>query len=71
MKYLVFNTEQEAIDAETQISLSMSFAVDSSAVTKQWAIPHQIADGRWVFESPDHTGVEAEEDWFPALPGEE
>jgi hypothetical protein len=32
--------------------------------TKAWAIPVQITDGRWVFQSPDDEGVEAEPDWW-------
>ena len=33
--------------------------------TKAWAIPVKINDGRWVFPSPDDTGVPAENDWWP------
>jgi uridine kinase len=33
--------------------------------TKAWAMPVQINDGRWVFPSPDDTGVPAEDDWWP------
>lgn len=33
--------------------------------TTAWAVPRQINDGRWVFPSPDDTGVEAEEGWWP------
>ena len=35
--------------------------------TTSWATPQQIVDGRWVFQSPDDTGVEAEPDWWPAV----
>lgn len=31
--------------------------------TTAWAMPVQINDGRWVFPSPDGSGVEAEENW--------
>lgn len=65
MKYLVFNTKQEALDAELPISISLGFPKDSTAVTKRWAIPQQIQDGRWVFVSPDDEGVEAGADWWP------
>lgn len=75
MKYQVFDTEQEAIDAEIAISQSMGFPkvsinaqtglLDPTAQqTERWAIPQQILDGRWVFPSPDDTGVEAGNDWF-------
>lgn len=33
--------------------------------TRAWAVPVQISDGRWVFPSPDETGVEAEAEWWP------
>lgn len=75
MKYLVFETEQEAIDAEALISQSMGYSkpgvnaktgeVVPDALTTRWAIPQQIADGRWVFPSPDDTGVVPGADWFP------
>lgn len=75
MKYLVFETEQEAIEAEKQISLSMGFAkpginaasgqLDNTAITERWAIPQQVQDGRWVFPSPDNTGIEAQDNWWP------
>lgn len=76
MKYRVFNTEQEAIDVEAQVSLSIGCvkvgvnaktglpAPDAQA-TERWAIPQQITDGRWVIPSPDDEGEEAGEDWFP------
>ncbi len=75
MKYLVFDTQLEAIEAEAQISLSMGYpklgtkAVDGSVSldtqgTDKWADVLQIADGRWVIASPDDTGVEAGPDWF-------
>jgi hypothetical protein len=76
MKYLVFDTEQEAIAAEAAISASMGYAkpgvnaatgaVVHDAPTMRWDIPQQIADGRWVFASPDDGGVDAEQDWWPA-----
>ena len=67
MKYLVFQTEQEALEAEAAISLAMGFAkpginaasgeVNTEAITERWAIPQQIQDGRWVFPSYDENGV--------------
>jgi hypothetical protein len=38
-------------------------APDAQA-TVRWAIPQQITDGRWVFPSPDNTGVEAGPEWW-------
>jgi hypothetical protein len=75
MKYLVFQTESEAIAAEQQIAVSLGCAIvgrnaltgelePHKQKTERWAIPVQISDGRWVFQSPDDTGVEAGPDWF-------
>jgi hypothetical protein len=75
MKYHVFNTEQEAIAAEAQIAADIGCSIIGTNAktglpepdkqqTTRWAIPHQIADGRWVFPSPDGTGVDADPDWF-------
>jgi hypothetical protein len=76
MKYRVFNTEAEAIAAEAQVAHDIGCikvgtnaktghpAPDAQA-TERWAILQQIADGRWVFPSPDDEGVEAGEDWWP------
>jgi len=75
MKYLVFDTQLEAIAAEAQISLSMGYpkpgitaasglvSLDTQG-TDKWADVLQITDGRWVIASPDDTGVEAGPDWF-------
>ena len=35
--------------------------------TTSWAVPRQITDGRWVFPSPDDTGVESEPGWWPEV----
>ena len=60
-EYYVFNTEQQAIDAEAFISTNAGFPlagtnlktglVDSAAQkTERWAIPQQrINDNKWVF----------------------
>ena len=77
MKYRIFDTEQEALDAEAEIAAAMGLAkvgvnaktglpAPEAQVTECWATPQQIADGRWVFPSPDDEGVEAAEDWWPA-----
>lgn len=76
MKYRVFNTEAEAIAAEAQVAADIGCVkVGTNAATglpdptaqatERWAIPQQITDGRWVFPSPDDTGVEAEPGWWP------
>jgi hypothetical protein len=75
MLYRVFTTESEAIAAEAVISAAMGYPkpginaatgeVEPDCITERWAVPQQIADGRWVFPSPDDEGVEADEDWFP------
>ena len=76
MKYRIFDTEQEAIAAEAQVAAEIGcvkvgvnaktgLPAPDAQVTERWAIPQQIADGRWVFPSPDEEGVEAGSDWFP------
>lgn len=77
MKYRVFATEQEAIDAEYAISKSMNYPkpgvnaatskIEPNVLTTRWATPQQIVDGRWVFVSPDDEGVETGDDWFPQV----
>ena len=37
--------------------------------TTAWAAPTQITDGRWVFQSPDETGEDAGNDWWPENEG--
>ena len=73
MKYLVFETEQEAIQAESAISEFMGFSklginaatglIDHDVLTVKWAEPQQIKDGRWVIPSPDDNGEEAGDWW--------
>jgi hypothetical protein len=64
MNLLIFNTEQEATDAEFEISRQMGFPkyginaatkeVDfTAAQTERWDIPHQLEDGKWAITSPD------------------
>ena len=74
MKYRVFNTEAEAIAAEAQVAADIGCikvgvnaktglpAPDAQA-TERWAIPQQIADGRWVFPSPDQEGELWQDSW--------
>ena len=76
MKYRIFNTEAEAIAAETQVAADIGCVKvgvnaatglpdPTAQATERWAIPQQITDGRWVFPSTDDTGVEAEPGWWP------
>lgn len=76
MKYRVFDTEAEAITAEAQVAADIGCIkvgvnaktgqpAPEAQVTERWAIPQQITDGRWVFPSPDDTGVESEPGWWP------
>jgi len=76
MKYRVFDTEEQAIAAEAQVTLDSGcpkVGVNAKTgkpepdkqVTERWAIPQQIVDGRWVFPSPDDVGVEADDAWWP------
>jgi len=75
--YNVFDTEQEALDAEGYDFLAYKAAhyVESDAkyweTTVRWAIPQQRAtDSKWVYlvcpdGSKDHTQEEYQTDWFP------
>jgi hypothetical protein len=69
MKYLVFDTEAEALAVEQAIWQGMAPQTpDAERVTQRWAIPQQIADGRWVFPCPcdgNPEAVEAGDDWWP------
>lgn len=79
MKYRVFNTQAQAVAAETVVSIEKGYpqsginaasgVIVPEAVTQRWAVVQQIQDGRWVFESPDEEGVEAGPNWFPPTNG--
>lgn len=59
MEYYVFNSEQEAINAELQIRElgnfplsgvnAMTGEVAQEGLTTAWAIPQERLDGKWVF----------------------
>lgn len=76
MKYRIFEAEAEAVAAEAQIASDIGcikigvnaatgLPAPDAQLTERWAVPAQIVDGRWVFPSPDDTGVEAEAGWWP------
>jgi len=61
MEYYVFNTEQEAIEAEAYISAVGNYPrTGNNAKTgtpepdkqkaERWAIPKQRQDGKWIFQ---------------------
>ena len=71
MNLLIFDTEQEAIDAEAEISKQMGLPkyginaatqeVDFTSIeTERWDIPRQLEDGKWAITSPEET-----ETWQP------
>lgn len=74
MKWLIYMTEAEAEAADAAISATMGLPApgtnaatgepDWSAMTLRWAVPRQIADGRWVIPSPDEQGEESEPGWW-------
>jgi len=74
MKYLIFDTEQEAIAKENEISLGFGYAkpginaatgaIMPDVLTVRWDIPRQISDGRWIITSPSDEGIEEESGWF-------
>jgi len=76
MKYRIFDTEEQALAAEAQVSQEIGCAKvgvnaktgqpePDKQVTERWAIPQQILDGRWVFPSSNEEGIESEESWWP------
>jgi hypothetical protein len=72
--YNVFDTEQDAINAE-QVDYDMYIAIHSSPdeyveQTTRWAEVRQRLDGKWVYPVCDHgiqthTQEEYSADWFP------
>lgn len=78
MKYRIFDTEQEALQAEENIRSELDIvrvginaktgepAFDKQA-TVRWAVPKQTAGGQWAFISPDEEGVEFSPEWWPEL----
>ncbi len=65
MNLLIFDTEQEAIDAEAEISKQMGLPkyginaatqeVDFTSIeTERWDIPRQLEDGKWAITSPEN-----------------
>ena len=75
MLYRVFNTEQEAIAAEAQVSADMGLPkhgvnaktgqVDTSSILiERWSSITQLTDGRYCFPSPDSEGVELDDSLF-------
>ena len=58
-EYYVFNTEQEAINAELQIRQLGNFPLvgvnaatgepSQEGLTTAWAVPQERLDGKWVF----------------------
>lgn len=63
MKILIFDEEQEAIDAEAEISKQMGLPkygtnaatqeLDMTSIqTERWDIPWQLENGKWAITSP-------------------
>ena len=78
MKYWIYDTEADAVAAENAVSVSIGCIIigvnaatgllaPEAQATERWAIPQQIVDGRWVFPSPDGTGVDPSPDWWPPI----
>lgn len=59
MTYLVFPSEAAAIAAEAQISaaLGMPYTLDNGYTAERWAVPGELADGRWAFHKPDEAAM--------------
>lgn len=65
MNFLIFDTEQDAIDAEAEISKQIGLPkyginlqtqeIDVSSIkTERWDIPRQLEDGKWAITSPEN-----------------
>lgn len=63
MKYVIFDTEREALEMQDSISKKMGFPrvgrnartlreAPTKQKTERWAISRQRADGKWGFPSP-------------------
>lgn len=67
MKYLVFNTENEAIAAEASIAKAMGLpkqAINAltgepveGVYTERWAMPMETTKGKWAIPSDTEDGV--------------
>ena len=77
--YNVFDTEQEAIDAEAADFSAWKEAQtqDGSTywgITAHWDTPVQrLTDGKWIYKvcpegSSTHTQEASQSDWFPGMP---
>lgn len=66
MKYLIFDSEAEATAAEADISAGMGYSKPGINAATGEGQP-DVLTVRWVFPSPDDTGVEAGADWRPSL----
>ena len=78
MKYRIFDTERQALQAEERISAEMELVrvginaktgepEPDKQATVRWAVPKQTSGGQWVFPSPDEEGVEFQPDWWPEI----
>ena len=74
--YNVFNTKQEALDAENSDFLLWKATQDQSNTsywnaTNHWYIPKQrITDNKWIYKvcpegNQNHTQEEFDSSWFP------
>jgi len=73
MKFLLFDTQNEALEAEKVIAAALGypkFGINAASgepatfETVRYAVPMQFTTGKWGFKSPDDSGVEAQNSWF-------
>ena len=74
MKFLIFDTEQQALEKEKQIMLeegvpkyainALTGETDVTVITDRWDIPRQRIDGKWVLLSNNDEGEVYNQDWF-------
>jgi hypothetical protein len=74
MMHLVYNSQNEARQALTEIWLLMQPVVEVNAktleavnpqITKCWAVEQQRSDGKWIFPAPPFEFIGIKEDLDP------
>ena len=71
MRYLVLDTEAEALAAEASIWQAMEPNIVelrdgvpvNPRITQRWAVPRALIDGRWVVAAFGNDGQEWSADW--------
>ena len=70
MKYLIYQTEQEAEDAQAEIWEQLKPDAEYrngqpvEPITVRWATPQELTDGRWAIPSHNDEGEELNPEVF-------